>query len=194
MVGVRSLPFLLGLCAACTSTGEVRLVGQFTPEVPPPSEIRVMLDPHYGHSNCAKDDHVSEHDEQISGPAFVSVRPDPSGYFESDAFPVLFTNKQWSQPAEPTFFISFENERDVIYAAGQRHSVFQYRTFDSGTKKESPREENCWKVVRGTFRDSPSKGRELMLFLGPNYDSPKHCLPEGNFTPGSFGPYKPHED
>lgn len=181
MIGVKRILLLLcGLCAACTSTGEVRLAGQFTPEVPPPAEIRVMLDPNYEGEGSA----------QEAG-AFISVFPDSSGYFDTGPIEVAYTKRQWHALPEPTFFVSFVNEQDVVYAAGQRHGVFQYRTYAAATKDESPREESCWRVMRGTFEGEALEQRKLMLFIGPNYDSPKHCLPEGNFTPGGFAPYKP---
>lgn len=191
MIEVRGASLFLILCAACTTTGEVRLAGQFTPDVPPPAEVRVMLDPHYGHANCSVDDSKEPPEE---APGFLRLFPDESGYFQSEPMPVRFTGAQWSTPKEPTFYLSFENEQDTIYAAGERHAVFQYRTFDAASKEEAPRAEGCWRLIRGTYRGDLKKGRELMLVIGPNYDSPKHCLPQGSFTPGSFGPYKSFED
>ncbi len=191
MAQLKTLLLPLGLLAGCSmNAGQVRLAGQFTPEVPPPAEVRVLLDPHFGEMGGPS--LHQEGGEIIT--SFMSVEPDPSGYFKTGTLQVAFNKDSKGPEEEPTFFLSFVNERELIYAVGQLYSVFQYRTYDALTKVESPRDEACWRITRGTYRGKLKLGRELMLFIGPNYDSPKHCLPEGNFTPGSFAPYKPHED
>ena len=191
MTYLKTALLSLVLVTGCaTNAGQVRLAGQFTPEVPPPAEVRVLLDPEFGETVG-----TSLHFEGGGAlDAFASIDPDPSGYFKTDLLNVTFAEDSKGPDEEPTFYLSFDNERDLLYAVGQVHSVFQYRTYDAVTKEESPRDQACWRITRGTYTGTLKLGRELMLFIGPNYDSPKHCLPEGNFTPGSFAPYKPHED
>ncbi|MEM1409784.1 MAG: hypothetical protein AAGG79_03455, partial [Pseudomonadota bacterium] len=40
------------LLSACASSSYVALEGKFSTEVPAPREVRVLLDPHYGHGHC----------------------------------------------------------------------------------------------------------------------------------------------
>ncbi|GGY41827.1 hypothetical protein [Parvularcula lutaonensis] len=172
---------LLFLTAACASGGEVRLTGQFTTEAPPPQEVRVMLDPHYGHSDCSRHGPLDAEEVAASNP-YRSSRPDDFGVFEPPAFPVERETKMRRLP-EPSFFLGFSNERDVIYAVGRQHSALQYRAFDAATKEPLDRAGTCWKVVDGGYSRA-KRSVALRIVIAPNFDSPKACLPPGTYAPG----------
>lgn len=162
--------------AACGSNGTVELAGQFTRDVPPPQEIRVMLDPHYAHLFGEGGTHDGD------PRAYVQVFPSADGFFSTGPIPVRYPGKM-TDPPPPTFFVGFGNEKDVLYAIGERSAALTYRTYDAATRERVPRSEVCWKLVSGAYEDAGRRAIRLSLVLAPNFDVRKWCLPEGNFTP-----------
>ncbi|WP_173196266.1 hypothetical protein [Parvularcula mediterranea] len=192
MLGRLVFLMLAAPLAACgTTPATVSLEGQFTPAAPPPAEVRVMLDPHYGHTNCEIEDKLTLEGTDRADP-YVSLAPDESGSFRLRPIAVAYKRKGMKGGAPlPTFFLGFFNEQDTIYAVGHQHSAFHYRTFDAATKEPVPRADACWRVVQGDYDQPEKRSQRLVLFLAPNFDSPKTCLPEGVFTPGGVV-HRPH--
>lgn len=180
-----SIPVSLLFLAACAGKGAVRLDGQFSNEVPPPTDVRIMLDPLYARDERAKKD-AFELKGVREGAGFLNVQPTEEGAFTTEPIPVTYGRMDLGDPPPPTFFLSFINEQDTIYAVGRRHAVFQYRTYDAVTKAEMNRADACWKIIRGEFMGGPGRQVILSIFVAPNFDSPKRCLPEGTFTPGQL--------
>lgn len=173
---MRRWLFLVFATAACSSTGDVRLAGQFTTEAPAPTEVRVMLDPHYGQKGELDPEEIARSDP------YRSVFPDRNGAFSTETFAVDAGKRMKALPP-PSFYLAFINEKDVLYAVGQLHSVLQYRAFDAATKAPLDRATTCWKIIRGTYEKADST-TTLRIVVSPNFDSPKDCLPPGVFTPG----------
>lgn len=163
---------------ACSTPGEVQLTGWFTDEAPPASEVRIMLDPHHNHRSCNHDEEsAASLVDAASG--YQRVYPGKDRRFTSEPIPVEISGA--AKP--PTFFLSFVNEKDVIYAVGELYAALAYRTYDAETKADISRAEVCWKLVRAGYLEEPENRTVLSILIAPNFDSPKQCLPAGTFTP-----------
>jgi hypothetical protein len=159
---------LAAILTGCSTRGAVTVAGRFAAIAPPPEEIRVMMD-----------DAMKAADEGTRGSSFVSVMPAEDGSFESDRF---FTESaRWSEET-PIFYMAFGNERDVLYAVGERHGAIQYRAFDAESKEPLDRAGTCWRIMRAAF-ERQKRALTLRLFLTPNFDSEKSCLPPGTYRP-----------
>lgn len=171
----------LASCSTTKTNGFLMLSGQFSPEAPPAGEVRVMLDPHYGHTKC---NHTAEELRQIAEQPhpYASIYPRESGAFESPMFEVDASHIPGEMRA-PTFFLAFDNERNVLYAVGDVHAAVQYRVFDARTKQPIDRADVCWRILRGRYESFGYRKTKLLFAVVPNWDSRKQCLPPGNFTP-----------
>ncbi|NRA31037.1 MAG: hypothetical protein HRU11_12350 [Parvularculaceae bacterium] len=176
----------LALLAACSTTktnGFVMLCGQFSPEAPPPREMRVMLDPHYG--DTSRNSTEAELREVADRPfPYAAIFPTEEGSFESPLFEVDASHIP-GEMTPPTFFLAFENERNVLYAVGDMHAAVQYRVYDAKTKEPLDRADACWRIVRGRYESFGYRKTKLEMVVVPNWDSPKRCLPPGDFTPSA---------
>jgi hypothetical protein len=152
---------------------DVRLRGQVDPQSTPPNEVRVLLDPAYRRANCGKDNVITGFG--APGNSFTRASINEGGSFTSKPFVVSCKRRMFGKLAPPTFFVSFDNERDVFYAIGEQAAAVQWRTYNTETKELTLREESCWRIVAGNYTRPTRRSMELNIIIRENPSSPKEC-------------------
>jgi len=157
------------LSACSTAPRFVQLDGQFSSEAPAPEEIRVLLDPRVTLAD----------DADLSEAVWQPVFPDEFGGFTTGPIDVPGGGRM----PVPTFYLSFSNEKDVVYVVGPDQYTVRYEVFNATGEERLSREEVCWLILRARPA-SVEGGISLSLAIAPNFDVRKHCLPPGTYTPG----------
>lgn len=159
---------------ACSLMGEIELNGTFA-GAPAPSEIRYT--PHPGYGLSAMDVAFLGKEKALNAEPFRSIFPDASGAFTTGAEKVVYHSPPLEAP-KPAYWLSFSNEKEVLYGMAETKTGFDYRTTDLTGTTTLDRARACWLIKSGEFIYPPDdKGRHVILKIAiePNPDSSKPC-------------------
>lgn len=159
---------------ACSSIGTVSVAGSFEPPAAAPGQIRYMLHPDYGQNVMDRafgTQHTGHGD-------YASIFPDASGAFEGPREQVYYHSPPLKTPP-PTYWLSFSNEKAVVYAVGWGDGGFDYRALDSKSYAVLDRTKTCWVVTSGEFVYPPEgQDREVQLKIALAHNSIVPACPD----------------
>jgi hypothetical protein len=161
----------LVLSACSTTPGTVSVAGKFL--TPAPAEVRYMLDKGYGLNGI---DVIFAGDE-IKPQTFMSAYPDRSGMFASKPQGVSFHGPPMKAPP-PAYWLSFSNEKGVIYNVEIGFKGIAYSTLDANTKAPLDRAMGCWVIKDGEYFYPPEqkdRGVILRIIIDKNPAATKSC-------------------
>lgn len=156
----HALATLAALCLpACSMVGKAGIAGSFEAPAEAPNEVRYLLHPDYGQSSMDR----AFGTRHADGRDYQSLFPDATGAFASPMEGIYYHSPPMKAPP-PTFWLSFSNEKSVVYAVGWGGGGFDYRTLDSQSYALLDRAETCWVVKSGEFTYPPEgEDREVQL-------------------------------
>jgi hypothetical protein len=161
-----------GFLSACSTTsGAVGVAGKFL--APAPAEVRYML--HDGYDLNGFD--VIFAGDAINAGKFSSAYPDRSGMFASKPQNVSFHGPLTKAPP-PAYWLSFSNEKGMIYGVEIGYKGIYYSILDANTKAPQDRATGCWVIKDGEYFYPPEqKDRTaiLRIIIDKNPAATKSC-------------------
>jgi len=159
------------LLPACSTSGAVSVAGKFL--APAPAEVRYMLRAGYGVNGID----VIFAGDKIKPEKFSSVYPDRSGMFASKPQGVSFHPPPMKAPP-PAYWLSFSNEKSVIYGVEIGYQGIDYSVLDANTKAPLDRATGCWVIKDGEYFYPPEqkdRAVTLRVIIDKNPAATKSC-------------------
>jgi hypothetical protein len=160
------------MTSACATSGAVSIAGKFLG--PAPAEVRYMLHKGYGANGID----VIFAGDAIKPGKFNSAYPDRGGMFASKPQTVSFHPPPMKAPP-PAYWLSFSNERNVIYGVEIGFKGIDYSVLDAATKAPLDKTTGCWVIKDGEYFYPPEhKDREVILriIIDRNPAATKPCV------------------